>query len=129
MDGQDNEATNNASEYLGPEHDTWWNFHVVAEFEISCEGAGLRCAEVAVGFEHHACDGTARKDVTNHQLRKDVKGEGLVGDGLNDTSWNGIDKRNDEGQDKSPNWCLRSESMRNKLQKAMRGIPEWDKLR
>lgn len=82
----------------------------MSEFEVGCEGEGLRHGDVAPCFEHHHCDWTAWACVANYELcyyavkgwvngivagrggKGELEADLLIGDCLNHPDGNDIDE-------------------------------------
>lgn len=72
----------------------------MAELHVRGESQGLGHGDVAERLEQHHCEWAARHPVADNQLGDDIESNLLVRDSLNHTDWNGVDKRNQEGDDK-----------------------------
>ena len=72
------ERGNKGGNNLNREHDAWWNFHVVAQFQIRGKLNALSGGDVAVSDEYHIGNGTAGKDGATHKLTDEVNRRMLV---------------------------------------------------
>lgn len=106
LHAENNKATHDGSQHLRPEHGPWRDLHVVAKLQIDRERVSLSCSEVTVGLEDHHGGWPTRKCITDNELGQDVESDGLIGNGLNNTSWDDVNDCDEERKEKSPDWQL-----------------------
>ncbi len=58
---------------LSHEHGSWWDLHVLAQFEILGEVEALSQGDVAVGFEKHHRYRATGLDITRYELARGVR--------------------------------------------------------
>lgn len=86
-------AGNDSGDDLTEEHRARCNLHVVAELKVTRELKRLHHGDITPCLEHHHRNRTARKGISDDQLRDDVEPNLLVRDGLNHTDGDRIKHR------------------------------------
>ena len=95
LDAELDSAGDSGGDDLAPEHGSRRDLHVVAELEVGRERQRLRHRDVAPRLEHHHCDRSSGKRITDDQLCDHVQADLLVGDRLDYTDGNGVDECDD----------------------------------
>lgn len=73
----------NDSRYdLTPEYRTRWDLHIVAQLEVIRETKCLGHGNIGPRLEHHHRNRATGEDISDNQLRKDVKPNVLICNGL-----------------------------------------------
>ena len=62
------------------------------KLEVRCEQQSLRHGNVAPRLEHHHCNRSSRKSITNYEFSNNVEANLLVRDGLDDTNRQDVEK-------------------------------------
>jgi len=86
-------ASNDGSDDLTEEHRAMRDLHVVGQLEITRKLQRLRHRNITPCLEHHHRDRTARKGVSDDQLRDDIEPHLLIRNGLDHTNRDGIQER------------------------------------
>jgi hypothetical protein len=86
-------ASNDGSGDLTEEHRAMRDLHVVGQLEIARKLQRLRHGNIAPCLEHHHRNRTARKGVSDDQLRDDIEPNLLVRNRLDHTDRDGVHER------------------------------------